>query len=64
MPKFEYRKSRLFEIANHFEAATECAGDWWNYYILPNNKLLILLGDVTGHGTASAILTAVVKDIF
>lgn len=61
MPKFEYRKVGFFEIANHFEAATECAGDWWNYYILPNNKLLILLGDVTGHGTASAILTAVVK---
>lgn len=61
MPKFEYRKVGFFEIANHFEAATECAGDWWNYYILPNNKLLLLLGDVTGHGTASAILTAVVK---
>ena len=61
MPKFEYRKVGNFEIANHFEAATECAGDWWNYYILPNNKLLLLLGDVTGHGTASAILTAVVK---
>lgn len=61
MPKFEYRRVGFFEIANHFEAATECAGDWWNYYILPNNKLLLLLGDVTGHGTASAILTAVVK---
>ncbi|WP_233231188.1 SpoIIE family protein phosphatase [Silvanigrella aquatica] len=61
MPKFEYRKVGNFELANHFEAAAECAGDWWNYYILPNEKLLLLLGDVTGHGTASALLTAVVK---
>lgn len=61
MPKFDYRKVGNFELANHFEAAAECAGDWWNYYILPNNKLLLLLGDVTGHGTASALLTAVVK---
>ena len=61
MPKFEYRRVGNFEIANHFEAAAECAGDWWNYYILPNDKLLLLLGDVTGHGTASALLTAVVK---
>lgn len=61
MPKFEYRKVGNFELANYFESAAECAGDWWNYYILPNNKLLLLLGDVTGHGTASALMTAVVK---
>lgn len=61
MPKFEHRNVGKFEIVNHFEAATECAGDWWNYYSLPNEKLLLLLGDVTGHGTASALLTAVVK---
>jgi serine phosphatase RsbU (regulator of sigma subunit) len=61
MPKSDYRKIGFFELANHFEAADHCAGDWWSYYTLPNNKLLLLLGDVTGHGSASAILTAVVK---
>ncbi|KAB8027968.1 SpoIIE family protein phosphatase [Fluviispira multicolorata] len=61
MPKSDFRTIGDFELANHFEAADECAGDWWNYYKLTNDRLLLLLGDVTGHGTASALLTAVVK---
>ncbi|WP_186647585.1 SpoIIE family protein phosphatase [Fluviispira vulneris] len=61
MPKSDFRVIGDFELANHFEAADKCAGDWWNYYTLTNDRLLLLLGDVTGHGTASALLTAVVK---
>lgn len=61
LPTSDLKRILNFEIIGHFEPAAECAGDWWNTYQLPENKLLILLGDVTGHGTGSAILTAVVK---
>lgn len=61
LPTPDLKKIEGFDLISHFEAAAECAGDWWGYYSLPDGRLLILLGDVTGHGTASAILTAVVK---
>ncbi len=61
LPSSSLKRMARFEIIGHFQSATECAGDWWNAYLLPKNKLLILLGDVTGHGTGSALLTAVVK---
>lgn len=61
LPTPDLKKIENFDVISHFEAAAECAGDWWGHYLLPDGRLLILLGDVTGHGTASAILTAVVK---
>jgi sigma-B regulation protein RsbU (phosphoserine phosphatase) len=48
-------------IAGHFEPATQCGGDWWSYYRLPDKRVLLLIGDVTGHGVASAMITAAVK---
>ena len=61
LPTHQLKKVSHFEIIGYFEAATECGGDWWSFYELANQKILVLLGDVTGHGTGSALLTAVVK---
>ena len=38
--------------------ATRCAGDFWGVYPLPGGRVLIAIGDVTGHGVASAMVTA------
>lgn len=38
--------------------ATRCAGDFWGVYPLPDQRLLVAIGDVTGHGVASAMVTA------
>lgn len=48
-------------IASHFEPARECGGDWWNVQELTDGKLLMVVGDVTGHGISSAILTGTAK---
>jgi sigma-B regulation protein RsbU (phosphoserine phosphatase) len=40
--------------------ATECAGDWW-HYSQHENKLIVWIGDVVGHGAASALLTSAVN---
>ena len=61
LPKNTLKQFFQYQVTGYFEPASECGGDWWNTYILPDNRLLILLGDVTGHGLGSAILTAVVK---
>ena len=49
------------EIASFFRSASECGGDWWSYFLLDDGSTLVLVGDVTGHGTPAAMVTAVVK---
>jgi serine phosphatase RsbU (regulator of sigma subunit) len=46
------------QIASHFKPATQCGGDWWSYFPLEEGRLLVLIGDVTGHGVGSAMITA------
>lgn len=51
----------LFSI---YEPASGCGGDWWTGAPLPNGDSLLFLGDVTGHGAASAVITGVLKGAF
>lgn len=48
-------------IAGFFRPAAECSGDWWSVYDLPDGRTLPLIGDVTGHGISSAIITGAAK---
>ena len=48
-------------LAGHFHPASECGGDWWTVHDLPDEKVLTVIGDVTGHGIASAIITGAAK---
>jgi serine phosphatase RsbU (regulator of sigma subunit) len=38
--------------------ASTCAGDFWGVYPLGDRRVLVAVGDVTGHGVASAMVTA------
>jgi sigma-B regulation protein RsbU (phosphoserine phosphatase) len=38
--------------------ATRCAGDFWAVYKLARGRVLVTIGDVAGHGVASATVTA------
>ena len=49
------------KLAGYFEPAAECGGDWWTYHDLTGDRLLVVIGDVTGHGIPSAMMTAAVK---
>ncbi len=46
------------DLAGVIRPATYCWGDWWNHYELAGGKTLIVIGDVTGHGVASAIVAS------
>lgn len=48
------------EIQGYYEPASECSGDWW-YYFAREDSMWICIGDVTGHGVGSAMLTSSVR---
>jgi sigma-B regulation protein RsbU (phosphoserine phosphatase) len=50
-----------FEVASYFQPAAECGGDWWTVNDLAAGKHLLMVGDVTGHGVSSAIITGAAK---
>jgi len=50
------------ELASFFESATETGGDWFGYiYDEQMRRVVILIGDVSGHGVSSALVTAAVN---
>lgn len=48
------------EIMGHFEPASECGGDWWNYSRV-GNKIFLWIGDATGHGAPAALITSAAR---
>lgn len=49
-----------YKIIGHFEPASECGGDWWNYSQM-GDKLYLWIGDATGHGAPAAMVTSAAK---
>jgi sigma-B regulation protein RsbU (phosphoserine phosphatase) len=47
-----------FKLTGRCEMASACGGDWWSYRTLSDGRLLVVLGDVTGHGMPSAMIAA------
>ncbi|MGK5092572.1 AAA family ATPase [Deltaproteobacteria bacterium TL4] len=45
-------------LAAYFESASETGGDWYGFMSKLHDTLIILIGDVTGHGTPAALVTA------
>jgi len=50
-----------FDIAAWNQAADQTGGDYYDWLPLPDGKVLVALGDVTGHGIGSALLAAVCR---
>ncbi len=46
------------ELASFFQSASETGGDWYGFIDETNEALFILIGDVTGHGSPAALVTA------
>jgi sigma-B regulation protein RsbU (phosphoserine phosphatase) len=56
-----FPKSDLYDISTYYKTASQCGGDWFGVYKYAEDKVLILFGDVTGHGTPAALMTAVTR---
>jgi sigma-B regulation protein RsbU (phosphoserine phosphatase) len=52
-------------VASYLQNASQCGGDWWGYLEVPRPGrppvFVVMVGDVTGHGTPSALITATVR---
>ena len=49
------------DVFGSWEPTSRCGGDWWALYPLAGERVLVVIGDVTGHGVAAAMVTAAAK---
>ncbi len=47
----------------YMESASEVAGDYYDFFVLNDQRLVLVVGDVTGHGLASGFVTAQAKSL-
>lgn len=47
-----------YSIEYFFQPAAFLSGDWFDYWLVDEDKLLFYLADVSGHGVASSLLTS------
>jgi serine phosphatase RsbU (regulator of sigma subunit) len=48
-------------LVGHCRPASSCGGDWWTYRRLADDRLLLVVGDATGHGLHSAMIAATAR---
>jgi phosphoserine phosphatase RsbU/P len=48
-------------VIGYCEPATTCGGDWWTVRRLGGGRVLVCVGDVTGHGIPSAMIAATAR---
>ncbi|HET9622153.1 MAG TPA: SpoIIE family protein phosphatase [Kofleriaceae bacterium] len=51
----------VLQFAGFYQPAAQTGGDWWTWSDLVGGKILLVVGDVTGHGVPSAMITAAAK---
>ncbi len=61
LPPPELVQHGHLKIVGHCEPASSCGGDWWTYRRLSGGRLLMVIGDATGHGVHSAILAGTAR---
>ncbi|MBL4634286.1 MAG: serine/threonine-protein phosphatase [Kofleriaceae bacterium] len=61
LPKTELVKIESVELQGWCDPAEQCGGDVWAWHNLGDGKILLFVGDATGHGVSPATLAASVS---
>jgi serine phosphatase RsbU (regulator of sigma subunit) len=61
VPSSEPVDQGVLRFAGFYQPAAQTGGDWWTWHELVGGKVLLVVGDVTGHGVPSAMITAAAK---
>ncbi|MEI8136525.1 MAG: SpoIIE family protein phosphatase, partial [Bacteroidota bacterium] len=56
-----YNKLGPVDIFEHFQPKDAVGGDFYGYYMLPDNNKIVFLADCTGHGVPGGFLTVIAK---
>jgi serine phosphatase RsbU (regulator of sigma subunit) len=49
------------KFAGFYQPAAQTGGDWWTWAEITTGRYLLVIGDVTGHGVPSAMITSAAK---
>ncbi|HEY4176642.1 MAG TPA: SpoIIE family protein phosphatase [Kofleriaceae bacterium] len=49
------------KIVGYCQPASSCGGDWWTFRKMSNGRVLMVVGDATGHGIHSAMIAATAR---
>ncbi|MEN6624790.1 MAG: SpoIIE family protein phosphatase [Candidatus Sumerlaeia bacterium] len=50
-----------YKFAAHYQPSTECSGDFYDIMPLPDGRLGVTIGDVSGHGAPAMVAMALVR---
>jgi phosphoserine phosphatase RsbU/P len=63
LPK-HFPQHQQYEIAGFIEPSKDLGGDFFDYFHLDDNRLALVIGDVSGKGMPAALYMAEIKGIF
>ncbi|MCC6809183.1 MAG: SpoIIE family protein phosphatase, partial [Deltaproteobacteria bacterium] len=61
LPRVNSFSRQGVQVESYYQPAQHCGGDWWWVEPSEDAGTNVILGDVTGHGAASAMMTAAVS---
>jgi sigma-B regulation protein RsbU (phosphoserine phosphatase) len=61
LPPAQLDSHGYLKVVGYCMPASQCGGDWWMYRKLSNGRMLLVLGDATGHGIHSAMIAATAR---
>jgi serine phosphatase RsbU (regulator of sigma subunit) len=61
LPPASLDQHGYFKVVGYCMPASQCGGDWWMYRKLSNGRMLLVIGDATGHGIHSAMIAATAR---
>ncbi|MBF0547293.1 MAG: SpoIIE family protein phosphatase [Candidatus Riflebacteria bacterium] len=50
-----------FDIHGTCVSATQAGGDYYDFFLMPDGQLMLVVGDVSGHGVGAAMVMAMAK---